>query len=163
MIRKNRDDIFTVDCFNPWVNCSTEYLNSLLDNVKETNDMTDVLKRYKEKQINNLKKNQLENIERIKSEDCDYRALHELQNLISNYTITQQNCVEIDLDKYVFTNDKIRKDLNEEDVKYEKSKVELDEKIKDIEAVLDLATTYEQKRDILVSYGVLNADGTLAE
>jgi len=130
---------------------------------KEENKMIDLLERYREKQTAKLREDYGDKRNAILQYDPDFTILSRLATERCEYPEHVKEYVRIDIDSFRSNMESVNKDLNRLEFEVEDDIIKLDEKIKDIEAVLELATTFEQKRDILVSYGVLNCDGTLAE
>lgn len=158
----------TIKCLEPLV-VEQKLLNELV-NCKEKNKMPDtrkILKIYESIEIEKILKNFDKKIKEVELESVESKitkkvreyAQKELKAAFPDYDESKENIITVTFKKTDETTTKISELYEEKEEELEK----LNKKIDEINALADIAETFEQKMEILKAYNIVDKKGVFVK
>lgn len=154
LLRKNINIIPVLD---EKITNETNLQNISIENINmEGNNMLKILEIYKEKKTREIEQKYDKQLEDLEFNDPVTVYLHQAENTIKEILETEENVrLVLTSDIVEFTQETLEKRKAIIDIIH-KEKEELNNVIKEIEALLEFAPNYEEKLQILRDYGIID-------
>ena len=135
--------------------------NTLPNKNKEENNMLKILEIYKEKKTKEIEQKYDKQLEDLKFNDPVTVYLHQAENTIKEILKTEEDVsLVISSNLIEFTQETLEKRKAIIDIIH-KEKEELNNVIKEIEALLEFAPNYEESTKILLAYDIIDKKGKI--
>ena len=135
--------------------------NTLPNKNKEENNMLKILEIYKEKKTKEIEQKYDKQLEDLKFNDPVTVYLHQAENTIKEMLKTEEDVsLVISSNLIELTQEKLEKRKAIIDIIH-KEKEELNNVIKEIEALLEFAPNYEESTKILLAYDIIDKKGKI--
>lgn len=153
LLRKNINIIPVLD---EKITNETNLQNISIENInKEENNMLKILEIYKEKKTREIEQKYDAQLEDLEFNDPAQILINETEEKLKEILETDRVILSINSDTISVTSETIEKRNAIIDI-IKKEKEELNNVIKEIEALLELAPNYEEKLQILRDYGIID-------
>lgn len=129
-----------------------------LENIKGDNDMR-ILEIYEDRMRKQLNEERGKELVKIEKEDDILKIWHDCMDAMCK--IYEEQKLVTPLISRPHPTKKTEEKIEKLNKKYSTKHNELDDKVREVSAQLDMCTTYEQKQSILKLYKILKEDGTI--
>ena len=134
--------------------------NTLPNKNKEENNMLKILEIYKEKKTKEIEQKYDKQLEDLVFNDPAQILINETEEKLKEILETDRVILSINSDTISFTSETIEKRNAIIDI-IKKEKKELNNVIKEIEALLEFAPNYEESTKILLAYDIIDKKGKI--